>query len=127
METASILSWTLVSECPIPGDVDALLVNGEKAVAAYKTFRDSAIRKVPRLERRARAVDPGRAHQGQPAQGHRHPPARPAHRGRGIRPAHLTDLCGGVWGYQDLVEAGDVYPTDFDLAELDAELRSLSD
>lgn len=43
METKAILSWTLVSECAIPSDVENLLVNGEEAVAAYKTFRDSAI------------------------------------------------------------------------------------
>ena len=42
-ETAGILGWTLVSECPIPGDVNDLLVGGETAVAAYKTFRDAAI------------------------------------------------------------------------------------
>jgi hypothetical protein len=42
-DTQSILAWTLVSECPIPGDVTDLLVEGEVAVAAYKTFRDSAI------------------------------------------------------------------------------------
>lgn len=42
-ETQSILAWTLVSECPIPDDVQDLLVEGEVAVAAYKTFRDSAI------------------------------------------------------------------------------------
>lgn len=41
--TDAILSWTLVSECPIPEDVNDLLVEGEVAVAAYKTFRDSAI------------------------------------------------------------------------------------
>ncbi|SFT22099.1 PH domain-containing protein [Paenibacillus sp. BC26] len=39
----SILEWTLVSECPIPQDVNALLVTGEVAVTAYKTFRDTAI------------------------------------------------------------------------------------
>ena len=42
-ETASILAWTLVSECPIPNDVNDLLVPGEEAVAAYKTLRDSAV------------------------------------------------------------------------------------
>ena len=42
-ETASILAWTLISECPIPKDVEDLLVPGEEAVAAYKTLRDSAI------------------------------------------------------------------------------------
>ena len=43
------LTWTLVEECPIPGDVNDLLVNGETAVAAYKTFRDSAIFTTKRL------------------------------------------------------------------------------
>ncbi|WHX49404.1 PH domain-containing protein [Paenibacillus woosongensis] len=42
-EAGKILEWTLVSECPIPPDVNQLLVPGEVAVAAYKTFRDSAI------------------------------------------------------------------------------------
>jgi len=49
LETSSILSWTLVSECPIPDDVNSLLVDGEKAVAAYKTFRDSAVFTTKRL------------------------------------------------------------------------------
>ncbi|HHT05620.1 MAG TPA: PH domain-containing protein [Hydrogenispora sp.] len=39
----NILSWTLISECPIPEDVKELLVEGEAAIAAYKTLRDSAI------------------------------------------------------------------------------------
>src|SRR5690606_37586704 len=43
METNAILAWTLVSECPIPQDVNDILVPGERAVAAYKTFRDSAV------------------------------------------------------------------------------------
>jgi hypothetical protein len=43
METTSILTWTLISECPIPDDVQEILVQGETAIAAYKTFRDSAI------------------------------------------------------------------------------------
>lgn len=42
-ETNAILAWTLVSECPIPDDVNEVLVTGETAVAAYSTFRDSAI------------------------------------------------------------------------------------
>ncbi|MGY3715757.1 PH domain-containing protein [Sutcliffiella cohnii] len=41
--TKGILEWTLVSECPIPNDVHDLLVDGEEAISAYKTFRDSAI------------------------------------------------------------------------------------
>lgn len=42
-EFSSIAAWTLIDECPIPDDVQNLLVDGEHAVAAYKTFRDSAI------------------------------------------------------------------------------------
>ena len=49
METAPTLSWTLVQEIPIPQDVTALLMQNEKAVAAYKTFRDSAIFTTHRL------------------------------------------------------------------------------
>lgn len=49
METSAILSWTLVNECPIPDDVTPLLVEGEKAVAAYKTLRDSAVFTTRRL------------------------------------------------------------------------------
>ncbi len=30
-ETAAILAWTLVSECPVPNDVHELLVAGETA------------------------------------------------------------------------------------------------
>jgi len=43
VETAPILAWTLVSEIPIPPDINPVLVRGEVAVAAYKTFRDSAV------------------------------------------------------------------------------------
>lgn len=43
METTSILAWTLVAECPIPPDVQNILVQGEQPVAAYRTFRDTAI------------------------------------------------------------------------------------
>ena len=43
MEMRGLLEWTLVSECPVPQDVTNLLVKGEVAIAAYKTFRDSAI------------------------------------------------------------------------------------
>ena len=49
METAAITSWTLVQEIPIPGDVQDLLIDGEQAVAAYKTFRDSAVFTTHRL------------------------------------------------------------------------------
>ena len=43
MEAKGVLEWTLISECQIPADVQKLLVKGEEAIAAYKTFRDSAI------------------------------------------------------------------------------------
>ncbi|GAA2181133.1 PH domain-containing protein [Brooklawnia cerclae] len=43
METSEILAWTLVAECPIPQDVQPLLAQGEQPVAAYRTFRDTAI------------------------------------------------------------------------------------
>lgn len=43
METVRILSWTLVREIQIPQDVMPLLVEGEFPVAAYQTFRDSAV------------------------------------------------------------------------------------
>lgn len=49
METAPITSWTLIQEIPIPDDVTDLLIEGEQAVAAYKTFRDSAIFTTKRL------------------------------------------------------------------------------
>ncbi|KZE95384.1 hypothetical protein AVP42_00360 [Agromyces sp. NDB4Y10] len=48
-ETAAILSWTLQNEIPIPADVQALLVQGEEAVASFKTFRDSATFTTKRL------------------------------------------------------------------------------
>ena len=43
METAPILAWTLVSECPIPDDIGPILVEGEEPWKAFKTLRDSAI------------------------------------------------------------------------------------
>lgn len=49
METAPILSWTFVSEIPIPEDITQILVAGEKPIMAYKTFRDSAIFTTKRL------------------------------------------------------------------------------
>lgn len=42
-EVKRILSWTLIQECSIPDDVKDLLVDGEDAIAAYKTIRDIAI------------------------------------------------------------------------------------
>ena len=43
MEQKGILEWTLVSECNIPSEVNKILTKDEIAIAAYKTFRDSAI------------------------------------------------------------------------------------
>lgn len=42
-ETGNILMWTMISEIPIPKDINHLMVDGEVAIAAYSTFRDSAI------------------------------------------------------------------------------------
>lgn len=44
-----ITAWTLAEEIPIPDDVTNLLIQGETAVAAFKTFRDSAIFTTKRL------------------------------------------------------------------------------
>ena len=49
METAPITAWTFQNEIPIPEDVQPLLVEGEQAVAAFKTFRDSAVFTTKRL------------------------------------------------------------------------------
>jgi PH (Pleckstrin Homology) domain-containing protein len=49
METAPVTAWTLVNEIPIPDDINPLLVQGEQAVAAFKTFRDSAVFTTKRL------------------------------------------------------------------------------
>ena len=43
VEASVIASWTLQNEIPIPEDVTPLLTPGEKPVAAFKTFRDSAV------------------------------------------------------------------------------------
>ena len=49
METAPIVAWTFVSEVPIPEDIRPILVENEQPVAAYKTFRDSAVFTTKRL------------------------------------------------------------------------------
>ncbi|MHC1722870.1 MAG: PH domain-containing protein [Aminipila sp.] len=43
MDLSQNLAWTFVSECPIPNDINSMLIEGETAIAAYKTIRDSAI------------------------------------------------------------------------------------
>ena len=48
-EIQSVAVWTFMNEIPIPDDVDELLVEGEKAVTAFKTFRDSAVFTTKRL------------------------------------------------------------------------------
>lgn len=45
----SLLEWTFTEECPIPSDVNELLIEGETPIAAYKTLRDSAIFTTKRL------------------------------------------------------------------------------
>ncbi|MEJ6020242.1 PH domain-containing protein [Corynebacterium sp. H113] len=49
METAAITAWTLMRPIPIPADVGNLMVQGEQPVAAFATFRDSAIFTTKRL------------------------------------------------------------------------------
>lgn len=44
-----MLTWTLQQEIPVPADVTSLLVQGEQAVASFKTFRDSATFTTKRL------------------------------------------------------------------------------
>ena len=41
--TAVVAAWTFVSEVPIPADIAGILIAGEEPIAAYKTFRDSAV------------------------------------------------------------------------------------
>ncbi|MEF3120499.1 PH domain-containing protein [Kocuria flava] len=49
MEAAAVTQWMFMAECPIPHDVAELMVPGELPVAAYKTFRDSAVFTTKRL------------------------------------------------------------------------------
>ena len=49
MEAAAITTWTFHQEVPIPDDISEILVEGEKPVAAFKTFRDSAVFTTKRL------------------------------------------------------------------------------
>lgn len=39
----TILNWTFLSECSVPIDIEGFLIDGEKAIAAYKTYCDNAI------------------------------------------------------------------------------------
>ncbi|MGM1029449.1 MAG: PH domain-containing protein [Actinomycetota bacterium] len=49
LETPAITAWTFVAEVPIPEDVRTMLVEGEQPIAAYRTFRDSAVFTTKRL------------------------------------------------------------------------------
>ncbi|MEV8266237.1 PH domain-containing protein [Microbacterium sp. NPDC076911] len=49
LETSTILAWTLQNEITTPDDIADLLVEGESAVASFKTFRDSATFTTKRL------------------------------------------------------------------------------
>ncbi|GAB3993439.1 PH domain-containing protein [Nocardioides marmoraquaticus] len=49
LETSGITAWTFMQEIPIPPDVSELMVQGETPVAAFKTFRDSAVFTTKRL------------------------------------------------------------------------------
>lgn len=42
-ELALLATWTFITKIDIPEDVSNMLLEGETAVAAYKTIRDSAI------------------------------------------------------------------------------------
>ena len=48
-EVSSLTSWMFQHEIPIPQDVANLMAPGEQTVAAYATFRDSAIFTTKRL------------------------------------------------------------------------------
>jgi hypothetical protein len=49
VEPTVIAAWTFLNEVPVPEDVQGVLVEGEQAVTAFKTFRDSAIFTTKRL------------------------------------------------------------------------------
>ena len=49
VELDLLTSWTLHQEVAVPDDVSELLVEGEQAVAAFKTLRDSAVFTTKRL------------------------------------------------------------------------------
>ncbi|MCB4208433.1 PH domain-containing protein [Arthrobacter sp. UM1] len=42
-ELSHVVAWTFVSEAPIPPDIGTVLVRGEEPIAAFKTFRDTAV------------------------------------------------------------------------------------
>lgn len=42
-DLTDITLWTFTKECPVPDDVNEILVTGETTACAYKTIRDVAI------------------------------------------------------------------------------------
>ena len=48
-EVNAVVAWTFMSEIQIPADVVSMMVQGEQPVAAFSTFRDSAIFTTKRL------------------------------------------------------------------------------
>jgi hypothetical protein len=49
MEAATIAGWTFMQEVPVPADIQFVLIEGEEAVTAFKTMRDSAVFTTKRL------------------------------------------------------------------------------
>jgi hypothetical protein len=49
MEAATIAGWTFMQEVPVPADIQSVLIEGEEAVTAFKTMRDSAVFTTKRL------------------------------------------------------------------------------
>ena len=49
MEASVVAAWTFMNEVPVPEDVQGLLTEGEQAITAFKTFRDSAVFTTKRL------------------------------------------------------------------------------
>ena len=42
-ELATLAAWTFFQEVQVPADINDMLIEGEQAIAAYKTIRDVAI------------------------------------------------------------------------------------
>jgi hypothetical protein len=49
MEAATIAGWTFMQEVPVPADIQSVLIEGEEAVTAFRTMRDSAVFTTKRL------------------------------------------------------------------------------
>lgn len=43
MDVQNTLLWTFTTKCPVPGDINNMLIEGEEALHAYKTIRDVAV------------------------------------------------------------------------------------